>query len=144
MTKKRKLGGGIITISIILLIGIVFGIGVGVTNLVKGEEINELLLQTGEISPDMLPTTQDYIIGLITNVLGGIFIVLILMKNKVGVLGYFGVSIMAMVYGLLSNEITTAYIVGQLLNIALLGLYGFFIYRKKYIFGFTNEITEVK
>lgn len=142
MEKEKKLGAGIITISVLILIGSAFGILGTIINLAMGDSVNELLMQTGQYDASMLPTTTDYIISLVSSILCVIFVILILLKNKIGVFGYFALSILNRVYSLIVSEITPIVLGGLVLGLAFLALYGFFIYKKRDLYGLSKETTE--
>ena len=142
MEKEKKLGAGIITISVLILIGSAFGILGTIINLAMGDSVNELLMQTGQYDASMLPTTTDYIISLVSSILCVIFVILILLKNKIGVFGYFALSILNRVYSLIVAEITPIVLGGLVLGLAFLALYGFFIYKKRDLYGLSKETTE--
>lgn len=142
MEKEKKLGAGIITISVLILIGSAFGILGTIMNLAMGDSVNELLMQTGQYDASMLPTTTDYIISLVSSILCVIFVILILLKNKIGVFGYFALSILNRVYSLIVTEITPIVLGGLVLGLAFLALYGFFIYKKRDLYGLSKETTE--
>ena len=133
MEKEKKLGAGIITISVLILIGSAFGILGTIINLAMGDSVNELLMQTGQYDASMLPTTTDYIISLVSSILCVIFVILILLKNKIGVFGYFALSILSRVYSLIVAEITPIVLGGLVLGLAFLALYGFFIRKEIYM-----------
>lgn len=142
MEKEKKLGAGIITISVLILIGSAFGILGTIMNLAMGDSVNELLMQTGQYDASMLPTTTDYIISLVSSILCVIFVILILLKNKIGVFGYFALSILNRVYSLIVTEITPIVLGELVLGLAFLALYGFFIYKKRDLYGLSKETTE--
>ena len=142
MEKEKKLGAGIITISVLILIGSAFGILGTIMNLAMGDSVNELLMQTGQYDASMLPTTTDYIISLVSSILCVIFVILILLKNKIGVFGYFALSILNRVYSLIVTEITPIVLGGLVLGLAFLALYGFFIYKKRDLYGLSKETIE--
>lgn len=142
MEKEKKLGAGIITISVLILIGSAFGILGTIINLAMGDSVNELLMQTGQYDASMLPTTTDYIISLVSSILCVIFVILILLKNKIGVFGYFALSILSRVYSLIVAEITPIVLGGLVLGLAFLALYGFFIYKKRDLYGLSKETIE--
>ena len=142
MEKEKQLGAGIITISVLILIGSAFGILGTIINLAMGDSVNELLMQTGQYDASMLPTTTDYIISLVSSILCVIFVILILLKNKIGVFGYFALSILSRVYSLIVAEITPIVLGGLVLGLAFLALYGFFIYKKRDLYGLSKETIE--
>lgn len=141
MGKEKKIGAGIITMSILIFVGSAFAIFGGIINLAMGDSINQIMLEGGTIDQSMLPTKTDYIISLVTSILSVIFVILILMKKKVGVFAYFGLYILSSVYGLISNGITSLGLVSIGINLAFLALYGFFIYKKRELYGFIEEET---
>lgn len=142
MSDKKKLGAGIITMSVIFLVLAVFTILGTAINLVAGDSINQILIDSGQVEASMLPTTTDYIISLVVSIFTVIFIILILCKNKIGVLGYFALNILSHVYNLIITQITVSTIISQLVGILIIALYGFFIYKKRDVYGFTKEVIE--
>ena len=64
------------------------------------------------------------------------------MKNKIGVFGYFALSILNRVYSLIVTEITPIVLGELVLGRAFLALYGFFIYKKRDLYGLSKETIE--
>ena len=139
MENKQKLGAGILTMSILMLVGTVLGILGTIFTMVVGDSINAIALESGQIDASMLPTTGDYIFGLVTTLISGISVIFILMKNKYGVFAFFGLFVLTMVYNLIVSGIAGMAIISFVLNIAFTALYGYFIYRKRALFGFAQE-----
>ena len=139
MENEQKLGAGILTISIILLIGTVIGIFGVIIGLTVGDSINAIALESGQIDESMLLSSGDYVFSLITTLISGISVVLILMKNKYGIYGYFTIFILSNVYSLIMYGIAGIQPVSVILSVALAALYGFFIYKKRVLFGFSKE-----
>ena len=137
--KEQKLGAGILTISILMLIGTVFSILGTILFLAVGDSINNLMLESGQVDASILPTTGDYIFALITTLISGISVVLILMKNKYGIFGYFGIFILNTVYNLIVSGVVGTAIISLIISIAIAALYGYFIYKKRALFGFVQE-----
>lgn len=142
MSNEKKLGAGIIIMSIILLVLTAISTIGTVIALIAGDSINQILISSGEVDTSMLPTTTDYIISLAIAVLSIIFIILILCKNKIGIFGYFATTILSHVYSLITTGITVPSLISQLIGIAFIALYGFFIYKKRDVYGFTKESIE--
>lgn len=140
---KEKLGAGVVTISILILITAILSSTGSVISLTMGDDINNILVESGQIDTSLLPTTTDYIISLVTSVLTGIFATLILFKNRIGVFGYFTVAILNNVYSLILNGITVTSLISLVLGLSFLALYGFFIYKKRSVYGFNKETSEV-
>lgn len=138
MSNERKLGPGIITMSVIFLVISVIGVIGSVISIFAGGSINQALIDSGQIDASMLPTTTDYIINLVVTTFTIIFVILILCKNKIGVFGYFGLTILSHIYSLITTGISGINIISQLIGILIMALYGFFIYKKKYVYGFTK------
>jgi len=142
MSNEKKLGAGIITMSVIFLVAAVFTVLGATINLVAGDSINQVLIDSGQIDASMLPTTTDYIISLIISICTIIFIILILCKNKIGVLAYFALTILNHIYTLITTGISGISMISQLIGFLIIALYGFFIYKKRDIYGFTKELID--
>lgn len=142
MSNEKKLGAGIITMSVIFLVGAVFTVLGTAINLVAGDSLNQVLIDSGQIDASMLPTTTDYIISLIISIFTIIFIILILCKKKIGVLAYFILTILSHIYTLIITGISGISMISQLIGFLIIALYGFFIYKKRDIYGFTKELIN--
>ncbi|WP_426350400.1 hypothetical protein ACPWSR_03930 [Alloiococcus sp. CFN-8] len=139
MENEQKLGAGIITISILMLIGTVISILATIFVMVVGDSLNSLMLQTGQVDASMIPTTGQYIFGLVTTLISGISVILILMKNKYGIFGYFGLFILNTVYNIIVSGTAGTAIISLIISIAIAALYGYFIYKKRALYGFVEE-----
>ena len=133
--ENKKLGGGIITISVIYLVTLGFGLLISIGSFAMLDEINSTVAQFG------LPetTTVDLIISIVLNSLLLAGVILILCKKKFGVYTFFTVIIVNIIHSLIMNGFNVATLIGALSSLILPGLLAFFVYKKKDIFGFENN-----
>lgn len=133
--ENKKLGGGIITISVIYLVTLGFGLLTSIGSFAMLDEINSTAAQFG------LPetTTVDLIISIVLNSLLLAGVILILCKKKFGVYTFFTVIIVNIIHSLIMKGFNVATLIGTLVGLILPGLLAFFVYKKKYIFGFENN-----
>ena len=133
--ENKKLGGGIITISVIYLVTLGFGLLTSIGSFAMLDEINSTAAQFG------LPetTTVDLIISIVLNSLLLAGVILILCKKKFGVYTFFTVIIVNIIHSLIMNGFNVANLIGTLVGLILPGLLAFFVYKKKDIFGFENN-----
>lgn len=133
--ENKTLGGGIITISVIYLVTLGFGLLTSIGSFAMLDEINSTAAQFG------LPetTTVDLIISIVLNSLLLAGVILILCKKKFGVYTFFTVIIVNIIHSLIMNGFNVATLIGALSSLILPGLLAFFVYKKKDIFGFENN-----
>lgn len=133
--ENKKLGGGIITISVIYLVTLGFGLLTSIGSFAMLDEINSTAAQFG------LPetTTVDLIISIVLNSLLLAGVILILCKKKFGVYTFFTVIIVNIIHSLIMKGFNVATLIGTLVGLILPGLLAFFVYKKKDIFGFENN-----
>ena len=133
--ENKKLGGGIITISVIYLVTLGFGLLISIGSFAMLDEINSTVAQFG------LPetTTVDLIISIVLNSLLLAGVILILCKKKFGVYTFFTVIIVNIIHSLIMKGFNVATLIGTLVGLILPGLLAFFVYKKKDIFGFENN-----
>lgn len=136
-TENRKLGGGIITVCILLILGYVFSIGSSIFYLFNPSIIQQLNQTVGESIPAITTTTLT--IGLIMSIVALIGVILVLCKKAVGVYIYYLMTIISLLYTVIMNGInmiTLFSIIGALILPVLLGI---FIYKRRYVFGLGNK-----
>ncbi len=143
MENKQTLGAGIKVISIILLIGSVMAVFGAGASLMMSDSMNQVLIESGQGDIVGLPTKLDYAISLGTSILNIIFVSLILMKNKIGVFGYFTLTILNTVYSTIVSWAGVLSLLSLGISIGILILYGYFIYQKRELYGFEKQTTEV-
>lgn len=133
--ENKKLGGGIITISVIYLVTLGFGLLTSIGSFAMLDEINSTAAQFG------LPETTkvDLIISIVLNSLLLAGVILILCKKKFGVYTFFTVIIVNIIHSLIMKGFNVATLIGTLVGLILPGLLAFFVYKKKDIFGFENN-----
>ncbi|WP_411168296.1 hypothetical protein ACH36K_14365 [Clostridium sp. MB05] len=125
--EKKKLGAGIITISILYFIGLGFTLLGSIINLLFKDQTNKILAETGT---GVQVTTAQILITLITSAIIIISVVLILCRKSIGVILFFATQILSIVYG----AITVGINIYTPLNLLFPGLMAFFIYKKKDIY----------
>ncbi|MDD3224155.1 MAG: hypothetical protein PHX70_05525 [Clostridium sp.] len=122
--QSRKLGAGILTVSIIEFIVQALGILGCLVELTMKDQIDASLKQMGK-SVNVPQST--YVITLIFSVLMIISVILILLKNIVGVAGYFLICIVNIIYSIAKTGFQTSLLLSFILPI----LMAIFIYQKK-------------
>ncbi|MGL5352049.1 MAG: hypothetical protein ACRDA5_01840 [Clostridium sp.] len=130
--EEKKLGGGIITCSIIYIVFLIFGILGNIFLLVGRGFMEEALEQSGQsdLMTAISPTVVS--ISLAITVLLLISIILLMLKKKIGVIGTF--SLVAI--NIIVNIVVSGFGVTILIGLILPGLLGYFVYKKRSIFGF--------
>ena len=108
--ENKKLGGGIITISVIYLVILGFGLLVSIGSFTMLDEINSIAIQAG------LPetTVTDFIISLILSLLLVVGIILILCKKKFGIYTFFTVTAVDLIYALVMNGFDIANLIATM------------------------------
>ncbi|WP_194191503.1 hypothetical protein [Clostridium chrysemydis] len=121
--KRNKLGGGIITLAVIQFVTNGFGI-IGLLMMMFGDEFYKSLGIT-------VPPASSLIIDLVFVIITIIGLVLILLKNKIGIYIYFTIIVLSIV----STTIFYGFsITNILLSLILPVLTAIFIYKKKYLY----------
>lgn len=131
---EQKLGGGIITISVLTLIGFAFNLIGYLTMLIMGDSLNEMYSSMG--LGNIIPSTSTLVVSLILSIIIGVSTILILMKKSIGVYGYF----IGEVLSIISSIIFTGFsLFGLIISLILPVLMFIFIYNKRNIFGFSEN-----
>lgn len=150
--KEKKLGGGILTCSIIYIIFSVIGICSLINNLFNLEKNRQVLIegqkaiaQSGNAflksAADTTlaqTTTLNLSISLVFSILILTSLILILFKKKVGVYSCFIVILLQLIYGVIVSGFSILSLIGLLIGLILPGLLGLFIYKRRSVFGFSN------
>lgn len=126
---ENKLGGGIITISVLTLIGFALSLIGYLMIFALGDTLSKTYMSMG-ITP---PEPSTLVISLILSILIGISTILILMKKSIGVYGYFISEVLSIISSIIFNGF---HMINILLSLILPVLMFIFIYQKKSIFGF--------
>ncbi|MDY4077398.1 MAG: hypothetical protein SOY42_01215 [Clostridium sp.] len=131
-TNNEKLGAGIITISVLSLITVVFGL-IGAINIIATpkEKFIEAYKLAG-LDPATIPTVGQTIVSLILIIILGVSIILILMKKSIGVYGYFISQIISIISSIIFSGFSILNIV---LGLILPVLMAIFISKKRNLFG---------
>ena len=131
---EQKLGGGIITISVLTLIGFAFNLIGYLIMLIMGDSLNEMYSSMG--LGNIMPSTSTLVISLILSIIIGVSTILILMKKSIGVYGYF----IGEVLSIISSIIFTGFsLFGVIISLILPVLMFIFIYKRKTVFGFSEN-----
>lgn len=125
--EKKKLGAGIITMSILYGIVYFFMIVGSIINLVFKDQTNKLLAETGT---GVQVTTAQILITLITAIIIFISVILIVLRKSVGVIIFFATQILSIIYGAIVSGVN----IYTPLNLLFPGLMAFFIYKKRDIY----------
>lgn len=134
--ENKKLGGGIITISVLYLVFLSLGIIGSFISLATLDAINSIAVQSG--LPEI--TSTELIISIVISLILLISIILILFKKKVGIYGFFTTVVINIIYSLVMNGFDATNLVSTLISLILPTLLAIFIYQKREVFGF--EIKE--
>lgn len=137
--ENKKLGGGILTISIIYLVFLGFGLIGSIISLSTLEQINSVMAQMGGIQ--LTPT--ELIISIILSFILLFGIILILLKKQIGVYTFFTVEIINIIYSLIMNGLNLSVLISTLIGLILPGLLAYFIYKKKELFGFESKESNL-
>ena len=132
--ENKKLGGGILTISILYLVFLGFGL-IGIISLSTLDQINSVMAQMGGIQ--LTPT--ELIISIILSFILLFGIILILLKKQIGVYTFFTVEIINIIYSLIMNGLSLSVLISTLISLILPVLLAYFIYKKKELFGFESK-----
>ena len=133
--ENKKLGGGILAISILYLVFLSFGLIGSIISFSTLDQINAVSAQMG--MPQL--TSTELIISIILNLVLVIAIILILLKKKIGVYAFFTVIIINVIYSLIMNGLSVFVLISTLIGLILPGLLAYFIYKKKEVFGFESN-----
>ena len=133
--ENKKLGGGILTISIIYLVLLGLGLIGSIISLVTLDEINSLMSQMGGVEL----TSTELIVSIILTLILLVGIILILLKKQIGVYSFFTVEIINIIYSLIMNGLSISILISTLVGLILPGLLAYFIYKKKELFGFESK-----
>lgn len=131
---EQKLGGGIITISVLTLIGFAINLITYLAILAMGDSLNEMYSSMG--LGNIIPSTSTLVVSLILSIIIGVSTILILMKKSIGVYGYF----IGEVLSIISSIIFTGFsLFGLIISLILPVLMFIFIYKRKTVFGFSEN-----
>ena len=133
--ENKKLGGGILTISILYLVFLGFGLIGNIISFSTLDQINALSSQMG--MPQL--TSAELIISIILSLILLIGVILILLKKKIGVYTFFTVIVINVIYSLIMNGLSIIVLISTLISLILPGLLAYFIYKKKEVFGFESK-----
>lgn len=133
--ENKKLGGGILTISIIYLVLLGLGLIGSIISLVTLDEINSLMSQMDGVEL----TSTELIVSIILTLILLVGIILILLKKQIGVYTFFTVEIINIIYSLIMNGLSISILISTLVGLILPGLLAYFIYKKKELFGFESK-----
>ena len=133
--ENKKLGGGILTISILYLVFLGFGLIGNIISFSTLDQINALSSQMG--MPQL--TSAELIISIILSLILLIGVILILLKKKLGVYTCFTVIVINVIYSLIMNGLSILVLISTLISLILPGLLAYFIYKKKEVFGFESK-----
>ena len=131
-TQKQKIGAGIITISIITLVINILLLVLPIFALIFKEQLNAQLLQQGIKSTY---SSSELIPLIIIEILAIISVILILLRNTIGVFSYFIICIGNIVYSIVQSGFQS----DTLAALILPALMAIFIYPKRNIFKIKRQ-----
>lgn len=135
--KSQKLGVGIITVSVLHLIGAIFSILGLIILLVFRNSIQGVFNQTGQKAASLALSTNHIIVSLVLTLILSAAVILILLKKASGIYAYFICSIINIIYSIVLNGFKWTSILSVILPILML----IFITRKKEVFGFKSKTS---
>ncbi|MBU3105909.1 hypothetical protein [Clostridium gasigenes] len=135
--EEKKLGGGILTCTIINIVIYGFAIIGLIISLFTKDFVNQALTNAGETEALAQLSTSNLVISLITSILLLISLILILFKKKTGVYSYFSFVVLNFIYGVVVNGLASLSVL-SLIGLILPVLLGLFIYKRRSVFGFSN------
>lgn len=124
--EKKKLGAGIIVLSVFFILGQVLTIISSLPAIINLDEFNNALVSLGESKLTM----GQVVFSVILTVIMLVSLILILLKKSIGVYIFIGIQVVSIIYSI----ITTGLSIRILTNLLLPGLFLFFIYKKKDIY----------
>lgn len=124
---NQKLGAGIITMSVLYLIGQAFTMLSVLINIVMKDEIARMLAEAGTISEI---TTAKLGVTLVISLILTVSIILILFKKYIGAYIFIGIEVLSLLFSIITGAFTLFSIIGLVFP----GLMIFFLYKKKEIY----------
>jgi len=128
--KEKKLGAGIITMSIIFIVIYAFLIFVRGAAIMNLDAFNNLLVSQG--APKT--TSGQLIFLLMISIFMLVSLILILFKKGIGVYLFAGVQAVSIVYTIITTGLSILTLIGILIDLIPVALLLYFIYRKKDIY----------
>lgn len=125
--EKKKVGAGIITMSVLYLIGQAFAIIGSISNFFTKDVTNKILADAGM---GIQITTSQIVITLTTSLIITIAIILILLKKSIGAFLFIGIVVLSLIYSAIVSGVSLF----TPLSLIFPGLMIFFIYKKKDIY----------
>ena len=123
---NQKLGAGIITMSVLYLIGQAFTMLSVLINIVMKDEIARMLAEAGTISEI---TTAQLGVTLVISLILTVSIILILFKKYIGAYIFIGIEVLSLLFSIITGAFTLFSIIGLVFP----GLMIFFLYKKSFI-----------
>ncbi|MBE6052309.1 MAG: hypothetical protein E7212_00120 [Clostridium sartagoforme] len=125
--ERKKVGAGIITMSILDFFGQFF-VTVGCLVNIFAKDLMQAYMQAMGLSSEA--TTMQFVITLIISLVITISVILILLKKPIGAYLFIGIEVLSFIY----NSIISGVNILTPLNLIFPALMIFFIYRKKDIY----------
>lgn len=132
--KQNKLGAGIITLSVLSILGVAITYLSNICFLIPS--VQEFYKQIGVPLEQLGLNTTVIIISLISSTISLISIILILMKKALGIYIYYLLFIANLIYSIVLFGFSVKSLI---LSIIFPALFGFFLYKKKHLYGFENK-----
>ncbi|GAB6168485.1 hypothetical protein JCM1393_09450 [Clostridium carnis] len=131
--QKEKVGAGVITISVIHLIFSVFALFGSIMIIFMNDAMNNQMSALGQAKE---VTKSQGIISLVFTLALIVSVILLLCKKSIGVYLYFITQVLSIVF----TAITEGVSVYSLLGLVMPVLMAIFIFKKKAVYGFGNNI----
>lgn len=127
--ENRRIGAGIITMSVLYFIGQAFLLISVIINLAFRDQISDFLKQAGTPVDTEITTTQ-LVITIILSIIIIIAIILILLKKPIGAFIFIGIEILSFIYSAIVSGVN----IFTPLGLIFPGLMVFFLYKKKDVY----------
>lgn len=124
---NKKVGAGIITMSVIYLVFQVFVLFGLLASLALKDQVTAILSESGtgaEFSATVI------VIAIVTSLIFIASVILILMKKSIGAYLFIGIEVLSLIY----NIVTEAFTIYSIFGLILPGLMIFFLYKKKELY----------
>lgn len=124
---NKKVGAGIITMSVIYLVFQVFVLFGLLASLALKDQVTAILSESGtgaEFSATVI------VIAIVTSLIFIASVILILMKKSIGAYLFIGIEVLSLIY----NIVTGAFTIYSIFGLILPGLMIFFLYKKKELY----------
>lgn len=126
--EKKSVGAGIITMSVLYILGQLITVAGCLINILAKDAINNLLAESG--AGGQQATTAQFVITLVISLIIAIAVILILCKMPIGAFLFIGIEVLSLIYKLIAAGVNIFTLVMLIFPVLMI----FFIYKKKDIY----------